>query len=179
MPLPFGFLSQISKCLARLMGFRRTVLQLVQVNRRVIFLVVLACSECGRALESHELDPCEGLLSSEFTQASQRLTLWHASHFHDTRCGMKNRRRPSASSPCTSEASKYTSQRLLSCCAWQKASQPRITPMRLRPTSPCISTATHRHVPHPHSQVLRMARPVCCLIHIPAWYSLIVSCSLG
>ena len=41
-PLVLGFLSQISKCFARLMGFRRTVLQLVHVKRRVIFLVVFA-----------------------------------------------------------------------------------------------------------------------------------------
>ena len=41
-PLVFGFLSQISKCFERLIGFRRTVLQLVQVRRSVIFFVVFA-----------------------------------------------------------------------------------------------------------------------------------------
>ena len=32
-PFDLGFLSQISKCFARLIGFKRTVLQLVQVRR--------------------------------------------------------------------------------------------------------------------------------------------------
>ena len=41
-PFVLGFLSQISKCFERLMGFSRTVLQFVQVKRSVIFFVVFA-----------------------------------------------------------------------------------------------------------------------------------------
>ena len=47
-PLVLGFLSQISKCFERLIGFSRTVLQAVHVSRSVIFLVVFAWQQQGR-----------------------------------------------------------------------------------------------------------------------------------
>ena len=83
-----GFLSQISKCLARLIGFRRTVLQLVHVNRSVIFLVVFAflwkmglvCPPNPACFESYRRLPCA---TSEALPALYCVTLktWWLRHF--------------------------------------------------------------------------------------------------
>jgi hypothetical protein len=70
MALPFGFLSQISKCFERLIGFRRTVLQAVQVNRSVIFLVVLACREGVCTREPRGCAACAA--SARQSQAASR-----------------------------------------------------------------------------------------------------------
>jgi len=50
--LAFAFFSVISKCFVRLIGSKRTVLHVVQVRRRVIFFVVLACAHKGRPAEN-------------------------------------------------------------------------------------------------------------------------------
>ena len=47
-PFAFGFLSQISKCFARLIGFSRTALHALQVIFSVIFLVVFACARAAK-----------------------------------------------------------------------------------------------------------------------------------
>ena len=54
-PFAFGFLSQISKCFARLIGFSRTALHALHVIFSVIFLVVFACArEQPRRTKGHE-----------------------------------------------------------------------------------------------------------------------------